>query len=386
MKCLSLPLAFLTALPSQAQIFADFETSLGDFSVVLDYENAPLTAANFILLAEGSRPWIDSTTGVVWSNTPYYDGIIFHRVIDGFMIQGGSPNGQGTDGPGYRFPDETDNGLTFDRPFLLAMANSGPNTNGSQFFITEQTPNWLNGDHTIFGEVASGTATIHAILETATDGDDRPTTPVVIESVSIHRQGTAAESFDETAQGVPRVTALAPPFTAEASALRVEQPANSILQVASSPDLQEWSTSERFRDGESGGEELFPTSGEPRAFFRTTLIEHPYTLPQSYLGRTLTFELEDEGSTTLVVQLNAADATIGDEGTLTIGEGSSPITEVWEEFATPYTASLVIFSENYVPFRFELASDSATHGRMDGTAFFDDGAQPIFGTFSLTTP
>src|SRR5205085_264463 len=133
-------------------ILAHFKTSEGDFSARL-YDETPATVANFTGLADGTKEWTDPRSGKKVKQ-PYYNGTIFHRVIDGFMIQGGDPLGQGTGGPGYTFGDEFHPELAFDRPYLLAMANAGPGTNGSQFFITVGPTPHLNRKHTIFGEVA----------------------------------------------------------------------------------------------------------------------------------------------------------------------------------------------------------------------------------------
>jgi peptidyl-prolyl cis-trans isomerase A (cyclophilin A) len=163
-------------------------TSHGRIVVRLFPDHAPATVRNFVELAEGSREWTDPRTGR-HTTARLYDGTVFHRVIPGFMIQGGDPLGTGTGGPGYRFADEFHPDLTFSRPYLLAMANSGPGTNGSQFFITTVPTPWLDGRHTIFGEVAEGSDVVEAISQVATDRRDRPRTPVVLESVQITRAG-----------------------------------------------------------------------------------------------------------------------------------------------------------------------------------------------------
>jgi peptidyl-prolyl cis-trans isomerase A (cyclophilin A) len=136
------------------EIYATFKTSMGDIVVKLFPEKAPKTVENFLGLAEGNKEWTDPKGQKV--RTPLYDGTVFHRVIPDFMIQGGDPLGNGTGGPGYRFADEIGPGNKFDRPGLLAMANAGPNTNGSQFFITEVPTPWLDKGHTIFGEAVKG--------------------------------------------------------------------------------------------------------------------------------------------------------------------------------------------------------------------------------------
>lgn len=165
---------------------ATLHTNRGDIKIALFGNHAPKTVANFVGLAQGTRDY--STQNASGSTSgPFYDGAVFHRVIPGFMIQGGDPTGTGRGGPGYQFADEFHPELQFDKPYLLAMANAGPGTNGSQFFITvDQTPH-LNRRHTIFGEVVDPESqkVVDAIAGTETDRNDRPSEPVVIESVTI---------------------------------------------------------------------------------------------------------------------------------------------------------------------------------------------------------
>ncbi len=165
---------------------ATLHTTLGDIVIELFPNHAPKTVENFVGLATGSKEWSDPRTGKK-SNEKLYDGTIFHRVISGFMIQGGDPLGKGIGGPGYQFADEFHGELQFDRPYILAMANSGPGTNGSQFFITVAATTWLNRKHTIFGEVkdADSQAVVDKIATTPTGAQDKPVTPVVINSVTI---------------------------------------------------------------------------------------------------------------------------------------------------------------------------------------------------------
>jgi peptidyl-prolyl cis-trans isomerase A (cyclophilin A) len=173
---------------------AKLRTNQGDIVIRLFPDHAPKTVRNFVELAEGSREWTDPSTRQP-SKERLYDGTIFHRVIPDFMIQGGDPLGTGTGGPGYKFADEFHPDLSFNRPYLLAMANSGPGTNGSQFFITTAPTTWLTGKHTIFGEVISGTDVVDAISRVQTGRNDRPQSDVVIESVEISDEaaGQAAE-------------------------------------------------------------------------------------------------------------------------------------------------------------------------------------------------
>jgi peptidyl-prolyl cis-trans isomerase A (cyclophilin A) len=160
-------------------------TNHGDIVIELFADQAPKTVRNFVGLATGTKEYRDSASGQKVTGK-YYDGLTFHRVIDGFMIQGGCPNGDGRGGPGYSFADEFHPELSFDRPYLLAMANAGPGTNGSQFFITVGKTPHLNRRHTIFGEVKDPASrqVVDAIATTRVDRGDRPLEPVVIESVS----------------------------------------------------------------------------------------------------------------------------------------------------------------------------------------------------------
>lgn len=167
---------------------ATLTTNHGTIVVELFPDHAPKTVENFVGLAEGTKEFSDPETGQV-TKRPFYDGLVFHRIIADFMLQGGDPLGDGRGGPGYEFEDEFHPDLTFDKPYLLAMANAGPGTNGSQFFITLVPTAWLNRKHTIFGEVTDEASkkVIDAIGAVATDGFDRPLEPVVIESVTISR-------------------------------------------------------------------------------------------------------------------------------------------------------------------------------------------------------
>ena len=159
---------------------------MGDIVIDLFPNHAPKTVANFVELATGQREWTHPKTGKK-SKDNLYDGTVFHRVISGFMIQGGDPAGNGTGGPGYKFADEFHPELVFDRPYLLAMANAGPGTNGSQFFITVAPTTWLNRKHSIFGEVTdpASQAVVDAIAEVETGAQDRPKNEVKINSVTI---------------------------------------------------------------------------------------------------------------------------------------------------------------------------------------------------------
>jgi peptidyl-prolyl cis-trans isomerase A (cyclophilin A) len=166
---------------------AHFTTSEGSFTVRLFEQEAPNTVANFVGLAEGTKEWTDPRSGQKVKR-PYYDGLIFHRVIAGFMIQGGDPLGTGTGGPGFKFSDEFHPKLRHTKAGILSMANAGPNSNGSQFFITLAATPWLDNKHSIFGEVVEGMDVVEKIGGTATGKPgDRPLKPITVQSVKIQR-------------------------------------------------------------------------------------------------------------------------------------------------------------------------------------------------------
>ena len=173
-----------------AGTYAIFETSMGNIVIRLLEKEAPNTVANFVGLAEGTKEFINERTGAK-EKKPFYDGLIFHRVIPDFMIQGGCPQGTGTGGPGYKFGDEFHPSLKHSTKGKLSMANAGPGTNGSQFFITVAATPWLDNKHSIFGEVVEGQDVADKISKVAKDSSDRPRTPVKIEHVKIERVSKA---------------------------------------------------------------------------------------------------------------------------------------------------------------------------------------------------
>ena len=195
MKAIILIAAFFASLLSgstiEAQekkgpVYATLKTSMGDIVIQLFEDKAPKTVANFVDLATGAKEWTDPKTKEKVKR-PLYNGTIFHRVIPGFMIQGGDPLGNGTGGPGYRFEDEFNPDLKHSKPYILSMANAGPNTNGSQFFITHKATPWLDGKHSVFGEVVKGQEVVDAIANVPRDFRDRPLKEVVLKEVVISR-------------------------------------------------------------------------------------------------------------------------------------------------------------------------------------------------------
>lgn len=182
-------MGMIDAVRAGTELYAHFDTTEGLIVVKLFSKDAPKTVENFVGLATGEKEWTDPNDQQKKVGVPLYDGTIFHRCIKDFMVQGGDPLGQGVGGPGYKFEDEFGSGRTFDKPGILAMANAGPGTNGSQFFITVIPTGWLNNKHTIFGEVADQASrdVVDAIDATPTGAGDRPVEPVIIDSVEITR-------------------------------------------------------------------------------------------------------------------------------------------------------------------------------------------------------
>jgi cyclophilin family peptidyl-prolyl cis-trans isomerase len=173
-------------------LFADIKTSKGDIIVRLEHDKIPVTVANFVSLAEGNSPFVSEN----FKGKKYYDGLIFHRVMKDFMIQGGCPTGTGTGNPGYRFMDEFNDSLVHDRKGILSSANSGPGSNGSQFFITHKPTPWLDGVHTIFGEVVEGMAIVDSIANVPVAMGSKPVDSVNINTIKIIRNGKEAKKFD----------------------------------------------------------------------------------------------------------------------------------------------------------------------------------------------
>lgn len=173
-------------------MYAEFVTNKGTFVAELYFQQTPITVASFVSLAEGTSTRVSEE----YKGKPFYNGLIFHRVIEDFMIQGGDPTGTGSGGPGYEFPNEIVDSLTHSGKGVLSMANSGPDTNGSQFFITLKETPWLNGMHTVFGQVVEGQEIVDSLGVVETSGADKPVEEVVIQEVNIIRKGDAAEDFD----------------------------------------------------------------------------------------------------------------------------------------------------------------------------------------------
>jgi len=196
--CLLWPFDKLQAQPTADGLYARFDTSKGVFYCRLEHTLVPRTVANFVGLTEGTKRFIDYSVNKI-TNRPFFDNLIFHRVVANFVIQGGSPNGLGTDDPGYRFKDEFHPTLNHDQAGVLSMANSGTNSNGSQFFVTLAPASHLNNKHSVFGRVVQGLDVVQEIGGVPVDGSSKPIVPVVMNSVTILRVGSAANAFSASA-------------------------------------------------------------------------------------------------------------------------------------------------------------------------------------------
>jgi len=279
----------LLATPAADGLYATFAVkrgaaSLGEFSCRLEFTKVPRTVANFVGLAEGSRPFVDFQRGHA-TRRPFYDGITFHRVVAGFVIQGGSPKGDGSDGPGYTFRDEFDATLRHSKAGILSMANSGRNSNGSQFFVTLAATPWLDDVHSVFGEVVEGLSVVHSVQP----GD-------VIERVTLVRNGPAAQAFEAGVQGLP-VVAEADPVLAKTAAgfeLNYPQPANAEFFVFHADALATWS---RLPGKELEGvapvvaprDIATVTAGRAMQFFNVARVQYPDAIhtPPAVVGRGL---------------------------------------------------------------------------------------------------
>lgn len=291
-------------------IYAEFNTSMGSFTCRLEYALAPKAVANFVGLATGQRAWLDIPSGVVKTN-PFYNGTTFHRVIAGFMNQGGSPNGLGTDDPGYAFEDEFSPTLRHDSFGVLSSANSGPDSNGSQFFVTAGPTPWLNDVHTVFGKLYGGSNVVYAINHVVTGANDKPLTNILINSINIQRVGTAAQTFNIHAQGLPVVTNLnlRLSVTGAVASLVFSNRFFADNRLYSSTNLQNWAgqTLGIEASGAPANTSL-QSAALPKRFFRAAQIQYASSTfaPKSLLGRTLTVNFTYGRSGTLVVNFNSS--------------------------------------------------------------------------------
>jgi peptidyl-prolyl cis-trans isomerase A (cyclophilin A) len=386
-------LALSIVLPSVAQtqtngIFADFTTSLGNFTCQLSYSNSPVAVANFIGLATGERPWLDLVTGQVRTNA-FYDGLTFHRVVSGFVIQAGSPDGKGDDDPGYSFPDQFSPLLNFGAPWTLAMANSGPDSNGSQFFVTVEPFTSGNNTYVIFGRVVSGTNVVAAINSVKTDSADKPLTNVVIQHVAIRRVGDAAQAFDINTQNLPMVTNLPVNLLLGSNqvSLNFSNQINTDNRWYGSTNLSFWfAHSLGIETTTSTSNTVHAAMDAPQKFFRMAQIQYPSSTltPKDVQGRTLRMVFANPAGTNTIVFNSSGGGTYNFPG---VGSGSSGTVTSYTWSQEPYSHGRLwpISFSGLLQQTLILTFSTSTNGTFTGTVY----SVPSFsvsGTFKLTGP
>ncbi len=379
-----------------AQIYADVTISgaaSGTFTITLEHTKAPITVANFIGLATGQRGWLDSQTGAI-RHDPFYNGVTFHRILAGFVSQTGSRKGDGSDGPGYAFRDEIDPTLTHATPYTVAMANSGTNTNGSQWYVTQGNQSGLDGGYSIFGVVTSGQAVCAALNAVAADAvSGLPVAPVAISSITVY--GPSLAGFNVNPAGLPRVLNGGPVMKVSGAShtLGFDHAAYSQYFCFHSPELTTWSryfASSYFHS-------LAPADGDidvtslatgSKHFYRLARVDYSscFTAPEAIAGKTLTFPgLLGTASIKLIID------NTGTGGTYQIDFGggnpvqSGSITALnYQNNGSAYSSFLYVklqwnfdieFSFNPLNFR------TANGGKFTGASNVD-GFATIAGTFT----
>jgi len=333
-------------------LYAAFETSMGSFTCRLDYAEAPLTCANFVGLAEGQQRWV-SPEGAIMSE-PFYDGLLFHRVIDGFMIQGGDPLGTGAGGPGYALHDQISPNLTHHSGGVLSMANSGPDSNGSQFFITLAATAWLDGKHAVFGEVIAGMDIVSDIGSTAVTNGSVPLTSVVIHGVEILRIGSEAVAFDPANQPLPQVSSLSVMLSNTVSVATSNQCEQFIYCSTNLIDWANAAGSYTFNKGDDLSVSI--PANQSSGFYRAAQIFYPETVAtfSDIAGRSLTFI---QGESVLTFS-PLADG----QGSCNI-LGNSDGLDGWADWTSGPFPGIVFFEPvTYPPFYFTLSVDGSCKG------------------------
>ncbi|MFA7368905.1 MAG: peptidylprolyl isomerase [Kiritimatiellales bacterium] len=374
--CLLLAGGSAVAAPSADGLYATLQTTMGDVCFELYYTNVPRTVANFVSLAEGSRSWIDPRDGFI-SNEPYYNGIIFHRVINGFMIQAGSPKGDGTDGPGYAFEDEFDPALRHDRPGIVSMANSGPDSNGGQFFITVDVYPYGNDMYSIFGSVVEGMSIVYNIAAVATDANDRPLEDVTVTNVFITRNGTDAQNFAVTNQALPEVMPL-PIEIANSNGIKISTgtATSSYQYIYASTNLSDWvEYTSGYWPVPTGTAEL-SLSSDSRGYFHAARVVYP--MDKNRTGSPILHRLVIMvGSNVVTVEPDGINS-----GRVTVDSAPNAALTYWEWDPVPVRVRFILQSDYYNPFGFDLYYTSPTNGTCD-VYLYNSGWQ-YFGAGTFT--
>ena len=403
--CFLGPLNIRAGVPSDPGLYATFTlthggAAFGEFTCKLEYEKAPLTVGNFVSLAKGTLGWVDLGDRSVKKGVPFYDGMAFHRIDREFVIQGGSPNGEGNDGPGYAFPDEFHLDLTHDRPGILSMANSGPHTNGSQFFITIVEASFLDDLHSVFGSVLPEDMDVITSIVTDVPLDDpestfgKPINDLVMQSVVITSVGSEAEAFFEGDYGLPVIDTVKTTIEREGENFALQFPQERYHQYESSrsDDLEEWSFISSIMNKEPpSGDAVIDissfVSGKDKQFFKADQINYGY-VPGNLIGKDITLNFRSSGE---IMQLNiTAERTTENEGdplgTFTLN-GSTPADledYIWiqeNEFG-----SILLVLEGFDQLNVDLKFYDETGGSWTGYWFDSPIDAPVnfFGDFSVS--
>lgn len=360
-------------------IYAEFNTSMGSFTCRLDYAVAPKAVANFIGLATGERAWLD-TNGFIRTSS-FYNSSIFHRVVTNFVVQGGSVNGLPSGGPGYQFQDEFSPSERHDAFGVLSMANSGPDSNGSQFFVTVSPQVSLNDSYTIFGRLYGGSNVVYSMNHVATL-NEKPVTDIVLQNVVVRRIGEEAEAFDIHAQGLPVVTNLH--LGAVRSGTNVSVTFSNQLNVNnwiySSTNLRNWNGMNLGIETASPvNNSILSSATLPAQFFRGAQVQYPSALyvPRTITGKKLALNLP--GATFEISFTNSTSGTY----TNTLGASGNVTFYNWKQ--DPYQGRLSFGlddnNQTFMNLNLDYTSDSA--GNIEGFVYyFVIPVGPVSGTFS----
>lgn len=344
------------AVPAIDGLYATLQTTMGDICFELYYTNVPQTVANFVSLAEGRRPWIDPRTMFI-SDEPYYNGLLFHRVVDGFMIQAGSPKADGKDGPGYTFRDEFDPALRHDRPGIVSMANSGFDSNGGQFFITVTNTSHLDDKHTVFGLVVEGMHVVSNIAAVATNAFSRPLEDITITNVFITRNGIGAQNFDVFGHFLPEVFPL--PLTVSPNNglhLSITTDTSSYQYVYRSTTLSNWTQAASGYWPEASDDWILPITSEAREFFRSARVVYPHD--KNRTGNPVLHRF--------IIMIETDVVTIEPDGVhsgqVQVNSSTNAALTYWTWKVTPHQVTFIVDSDYYFRLGFELYYSSATNG------------------------
>ncbi|MFW2479560.1 MAG: peptidylprolyl isomerase [Lentimonas sp.] len=387
---LMLALQPLRAVPTADGLYAKVETTAGTFYARLEFELAPMTVANFVGLAEGSRPWIDNNTGAI-SNAPYYDGLLIPRAEAGFVIQMGSPTNTLSGGPGYSFCDEFHYGLSHSTAGVLSMANSGADTNGSQFFITLAATTFLDDKHSVFGLIVEGLDIVTAI-------GNLPISSVTIQQISILRIGTAATAFDPTQWGLPvardvGIHQISVNTSPESVLLDFDRTPFTEFVVHHSSDLETWAQFDdaSFTQLDAATPETADltsvSTGENKHFYRATAVTYDpvpasangLTINLNFLSslasETLTLVLTDEPRGSTDYTNPVGNYTLNDITTGAIGA------YLWGQSLQRGQIGVALEDIGLIYFNLKFNADGSGVFTGDGI-FGSDGPFPYYGTFT----